>query len=267
MNAKVRLDPITGKPSTSASQGMDAACFLGSAQTDTTMEQRALRGDYALVYVTPEKIKVWLENGSLDTLARNTKLVCFAIDEAHCVSQWGHNFRPDYRLLSNLRKGGGELSSSTTTSGNFANIPIVALTASATPLVEKDIVTNLKLSDRGTVRISGTFNRPNLQYRIERRGGKMDLEIRRLQNIIAEAGEGSTIIYAASRSAVEGLSEKLAQRGVPNKYYHAGMSPGERSVVHLDFTTDKVKVIVATVAFGMGIDKEDVSVVVAEGRE
>ena len=133
VNAKICLDGVTGQPSAT---GTPAACFLGSSQADRSVEPRAIEGRYALVYMTPEKLMQWMRDEVFVRLERNCRLVCFAVDECHCVSEWGHDFRPEYRRLSELRE-------------RYPSVPVLALTATATVRVQKDILTNLKMHPSG----------------------------------------------------------------------------------------------------------------------
>lgn len=196
-----------------------------------------------LLYITPEKIvasnKLQL---TLDMLANKNCLSRFVIDEAHCVSQWGHDFRPDYKKLNMLRD-------------RFPNVPMMALTATATPRVRTDILTQLKLKCCKWFLCS--FNRPNLKYIVTPKktsATTMDDILR----VIRKHGNASGIIYCLSRKDCDTMATKLCSEHVPAASYHAGLNDRTRENIQKDWITDKFKVICATIAFGMGIDKPDV---------
>lgn len=200
-----------------------------------------------LLYVTPEKIS---HSGAfintLGRLHRNNNLARIVVDEAHCVSQWGHEFREDYQKLHVLRD-------------SFPGVPWIALTATATRRVKQDILNHLHLSSDCLV-FRMSFNRPNLIYEV-RRKNKSSLED--IAQFIEEKYNGeSGIIYCFSRSECERITEKLRAHHLSIHYYHAGMEADERARVQRDWSADKIKVIVATIAFGMGINKPDVRFVI-----
>jgi ATP-dependent DNA helicase RecQ/Werner syndrome ATP-dependent helicase len=223
------------------------ATFLGSAQTDATEETAALNGTYRLVYVTPEKL---LSRGFLHQVAQSPlgrSLVCIAIDESHCVSEWGHDFRVDYRQLHQIRRV------------IPTTVPIVALTATAVPRVQEDITTLLQLHNPLVARRS--FDRPNLVISIQKKRG---LHAAMEPLLLLSSKMASTIVYAPTRDGVEEIATfLLAANFLPSaaddaahvmvRPYHAGLSSQERTRAHFDFLTGKCKVIVATVAFGMGV--------------
>jgi len=166
-----------------------------------------------------------------------------AVDEAHCISEWGHDFRPEYRQLSELR-------------GRFPNVPMMALTATATERVRADIVKLLQL--RAPSVFVASFNRPNLNYRVLAKSKPSSQVLEFLRSRPRESG----IIYCQSRKGAEALALQLAQQRIPAKPYHAGLSPGERNEHQDLFLRDEVRVICATIAFGMGINKPNVRFVI-----
>ncbi len=199
----------------------------------------AAEGELRLLLVAPER----LLTPSFLSWLRERSPGAFAIDEAHCISQWGHDFRPEYRRLAELR-------------GLFPGVPINAYTATATPRVREDIVNQLGLQ-RAAVMI-GTFDRPNLTYRVLPR---VDRTRQVIEAVKRHAG-AAAIVYCISRRDTEALAEELRGAGIDARAYHAGMQPGPRSRVSEDFRAERLEVVVATVAFGMGIDRGDVRLVV-----
>jgi ATP-dependent DNA helicase RecQ len=234
-----------------ASVGLRAT-FLNSSLAPDERRARAeavRRGEFELVYAAPEG----LEAGAGAALA-GAKLALIAVDEAHCISQWGHDFRPAYRNLKGLKDRFGA--------------PVLALTATATPHVTRDIVEQLALKDPLSVR--GSFFRPNLRLSAYLKTGEKaaprpgtvnETKTALLRLIRARAGE-SGIVYCLSRRSVESVAEYLSGRGVKALPYHAGLDAAERERVQDAFKRDDADVIVATVAFGMGIDKPDVRFVI-----
>ncbi len=228
------------------------ATFLNSSLTPDERRDRIAglrRGDYELVYAAPEG----LEAGAGAALA-GAKLALIAVDEAHCISQWGHDFRPAYRNLKGLKD-------------RFA-APVLALTATAAPHVVNDIVEQLAMQE--PLRVRGSFFRPNLhlsaylkagEKAAPRQGAVTDTKNSILRLIRARSGQ-SGIVYCLSRKSVESMAEFLSARGVKALAYHAGMDALERGRVQDQFKSDDADVIVATVAFGMGIDKPDVRFVI-----
>ncbi len=200
---------------------------------------RAEAGELRLLFVAPERL---LNSGFLAWLKR-VGVASFAIDEAHCISQWGHDFRPEYRRLSELR-------------GVFPRVALHAYTATATPRVREDIVRQLGLRD--PVVLVGDFDRPNLTYRILPKGRVTD----QVEGVLRPHEGGGSIVYCISRKETEKLAEALAAREFRAAAYHAGLSPGVRERVQRHFKQEKLGVVVATVAFGMGIDRADVRCVV-----
>ena len=197
------------------------------------------RGEYRMLYVAPERLM-------LDTFlerALNWDIAQFAIDEAHCISEWGHDFRPEYRELKKLRK-------------HLPDVPIMALTATATERVRADIIKELKLRDPRVYVAS--FNRPNLTYRVIPKTAAYE----QLLAFIRSRPNDSGIIYCASRKSTESLARNLNEDGVSAKPYHAGLTNVERTKHQDAFLRDDVRVITATIAFGMGINKPNVRFVV-----
>lgn len=196
-------------------------------------------GEFRLLYVAPERLML---SGFLDDLKR-WNVTLFAIDEAHCISEWGHDFRPEYRQLATLR-------------AHFPEVPMMALTATATERVRQDICTQLKLKDPSVYVAS--FNRPNLTYRISAKRGAYEQII----DFIRERRRESGIVYCQARKTAESLAAKLNADGVSAAAYHAGMESVDRSRSQEAFLRDEVRVVCATIAFGMGINKPNVRFVI-----
>jgi len=220
------------------------AAFLNStldADTARAIEQQLLRGELDLLYVAPERLML---DRTLDLLAR-AKLALFAIDEAHCVSQWGHDFRPEYMQLSVLHE-------------RFPDIPRIALTATADEPTRREIIARLGL---GNARLFiSSFDRPNIRYRISvatNDGGGSARE-QLLRFIRSEHPGEAGIVYCLSRKRVEEIAEYLASQGLDALPYHAGLSPEVRRRNQTRFINEEGVIIVATIAFGMGIDKPNV---------
>uniref|UniRef100_A0AAG5CT68 ATP-dependent DNA helicase n=1 Tax=Anopheles atroparvus TaxID=41427 RepID=A0AAG5CT68_ANOAO len=221
------------------------ACLLGSAQrTNQLPDIRA--GKFRVVYLTPEYITGDCGHELLTSV--RDQLTLIAIDEAHCLSKWGHDFRPAYRGLGIVR----EL---------CPNVPILAVTATATPQVRDDIVRSLQLVNP-QVLCTG-FDRPNLEFIVRPKGQQGPLED--LRPLLAGNRPGSVIIYCITRKQTEEIVEQLRSKGFVCDAYHAGLSIKQRKAVHEQFVSDRVQIIVATIAFGMGIDKPDVRLVVHYG--
>jgi len=197
------------------------------------------RGQYRMLYVAPERLMLddFLER------ALNWNIAQFAVDEAHCISEWGHDFRPEYRELKKLRK-------------HLPDVPIMALTATATERVRADILKELKLREPRSYVAS--FNRPNLTYRVVAKTAAYE----QLLTFLRERPNDSGIVYCASRKSTESLARKLSEDGVTAKSYHAGLTNVERTKHQDAFLRDDVCVITATIAFGMGINKPNVRFVV-----
>ncbi len=219
------------------------AASLTSVDTDWRETQdRLIAGELDLLYVAPERAS----GENFRALLERARICLFAIDEAHCVSEWGHDFRPDYRLLRPLLDA-------------FQQVPRLALTATADRHTRADILTQLGLPDDGLI-ISG-FDRPNIRYAVQPRDGVG----RQLAELLA-AHAGPGIIYAQTRAQTERLAASLGARGSrPVLAYHAGLDPAVRAANQAAFLASEEMVMVATVAFGMGIDKPDVRFVVHAG--
>jgi ATP-dependent DNA helicase RecQ len=215
-----------------------AATFLNSTLTAGEARSRlaALHaGKIRLLYAAPERLML---PGFLSDLRKwNVRLI--AIDEAHCISEWGHDFRPEYRALSQLR-------------AEFPDVPMMALTATATDRVRDDIVTHLNLRD--PARYVASFNRPNLQYHVMPKSGGADQITSWIQQRPSESG----IVYCASRRGTESLAETLRTAGLRAEPYHAGLDADTRAGTQEKFVRDQINIVCATIAFGMGIDKSNV---------
>lgn len=221
-----------------------SAAYLNSTQSPEEqrfIEQKLLNGEIKLLYVAPEKLFSGYEpyTGFLKRL----NVSFFAIDEAHCVSQWGHDFRPEYLKLKELRK-------------DFPSTSMVALTATADKKTRADIVRNLELKSPAT--IIASFDRPNIQYRIEPRQNGRAL----LADFLNQHRDDSGIIYTLSRKSTEQLATWLNNEGFNALPYHAGLNADVRNRNQERFIRDEVQIVVATIAFGMGIDKSNVRYVV-----
>jgi ATP-dependent DNA helicase RecQ len=224
--------------------GISAACVNSSQSTD---EQRRVanligRGELKLLYVAPER----LCTEKMLRYLEGIDVSFFAIDEAHCISAWGHDFRPEYRMLRQLRE-------------RFPKVGVHAYTATATQPVRDDIVEQLGL--QAAEQLVGSFDRPNLVYRVVR---KSDVFKQVRQVIDSHPGE-SGIIYCISKREVDDLAEALSRAGYKARPYHAGLSNADRHQHQEEFLNDDIDIVVATVAFGMGIDKSDVRFVIHTG--
>jgi ATP-dependent DNA helicase RecQ len=222
------------------------ATFLNSTLEPGERNRRVealRRGEFELVYAAPEGLEA-----SVGAALRRVRLSLIAVDEAHCISQWGHDFRPAYRNLSGLRK-------------RFGEVPLLALTATATPEVMRDIVQQLGM--QSPARYRGSFFRKNLRIAAYKKGGDSGLNVRESIVRLARARPNeSGIVYCLSRKSVETITDFLVRNGVSARAYHAGMDPETRSSAQDAFRRDDIDVIVATVAFGMGIDKSNIRYVI-----
>jgi ATP-dependent DNA helicase RecQ len=223
-----------------------AASFINSGLEGAEVSRRTaalLRGEFKLFYLAPERLLLddFLD-GPLRRLDEGPGINAFVIDEAHCVSEWGHDFRREYRQLSTLRR-------------RHPHVPVLAFTATATPRVRTDIVAQLAL--RNAALHVSTFNRPNLFYQVRAKSKKTYTEL------LAEIrGQGAGIVYCLSRRRVDELAQQLQGDGIRVRPYHAGLDGETRRDNQEAFIRDDVQVIVATIAFGMGINKPDVRWVV-----
>jgi ATP-dependent DNA helicase RecQ len=218
-----------------------AAAFLNSTQNPSEQQnirEQIRRGELKLLYIAPERL-AGTEQSSFLHYLKTLPCSLFAIDEAHCISQWGHDFRPEYLQLAKIKQ-------------HFPDTPMVALTASADQITQRDILNKLQL--RSPKVYVSSFNRANISYYVE---SKKDT-LTQIARYLEKHEENSGIIYALSRQSTEKIAEELRARGFIAAHYHAGMTNYARSSVQESFQRDEIKIIVATIAFGMGIDKPNV---------
>ena len=217
-----------------------AAGALNSNNDETenaSLRRACMEGKLKLLYISPEKLLT-----EANYLLRDMHISLFAIDEAHCISQWGHDFRPEYTQMGILHQ-------------QFPQVPIIALTATADKITREDIIKQLRLN-QPRVFIS-SFDRPNLSLTVKR-GYQQKEKSKAILDFIARHPGESGIIYCMSRSKTESVAQMLQKHGIRSAVYHAGLSPARRDEAQDDFINDRVQVVCATIAFGMGIDKSNV---------
>jgi ATP-dependent DNA helicase RecQ len=225
--------------------GIRATALNAALEPDErrTRMQGVRRGDFEIVYAAPEGLEA-SAGGALE----GVPLALIAVDEAHCISQWGHDFRPAYRNLAGLKE-------------RFGDVPVLALTATATPEVMRDIAAQLKMVEPLTHR--GSFFRKNLRVSAYKKGSPGVPSVREgILRLVAARGGESGIVYCLSRKSTEATAEYLREHGVRARAYHAGLDPETRSETQEAFRRDDLDVVVATVAFGMGVDKPNVRYVI-----
>lgn len=213
------------------------------------IENQVVAGEIDLLLAAPERMVTTGFRGFLARLADGDRLGAIAVDEAHCISQWGHDFRPEYRRLAELREV-------------VPGVPMQAYTATATPRVREDIIAQLGLGEPEV--LVGVFDRPNLTYRVRARqpGARAVEQAAEAIKKHKSAGEGGAIVYCISRKETEDFADGLRGMGLDAQAYHAGLKPNHRDNIEAAFTNEELDVVCATVAFGMGIDRSNVRLVV-----
>ena len=217
-----------------------SAGALNSSNDETenaALRRACMEGRLKLLYISPEKLLT-----EANYLLRDMHISLFAIDEAHCISQWGHDFRPEYAQMGILHQ-------------QFPHVPIIALTATADKITREDIIRQLHLNHPRT--FISSFDRPNLSLTVKR-GYQQKEKSKTILDFIARYPGESGIIYCMSRSKTESVAQMLQKQGIRTAVYHAGLSPSLRDEAQDDFINDRVQVVCATIAFGMGIDKSNV---------
>lgn len=217
-----------------------SAGALNSSNDETenaALRRACMEGRLKLLYISPEKLLA-----EANYLLRDMHISLFAIDEAHCISQWGHDFRPEYAQMGILHQ-------------QFPHVPIIALTATADKITREDIIRQLHLNHPQT--FISSFDRPNLSLTVKR-GYQQKEKSKTILDFIARHPGESGIIYCMSRSKTESVAQMLQKQGIRTAVYHAGLSPSLRDEAQDDFINDRVQVVCATIAFGMGIDKSNV---------
>jgi len=215
-----------------------AAAFLNSTQTDEEsagITGLCLQGGMKLLYLSPERLAA----ASTISFLQKLRISLIAVDEAHCISSWGHDFRPDYMKLHGLRK-------------KFPDVPLLALTATADHAIRRDILRQLEIAEK--YQFIASFDRPNLSLAVY--SGRKRLE--QILRFLSRRKNQPGIIYCLSRKMTENMAAKLLDRGYRAAYYHAGMGNEERSKIQDAFIRDKIQIICATIAFGLGIDKSNI---------